>query len=303
MGYEPRFLNDAILSLPVLKDKHELSATALLLDYCHFSILFSKNRRLPVYTAVNINGGEYQSISRTKDVWKYDVRIPKSDHTDDSFYKTTDKHFHRGHIVRRLDPSWGNRTTASQAENDTFHFTNSSPQHRLFNTRIWLEQERNLLEKGSVAHGEKIVVFSGPVLSSNDKAYHIPINDLPFFMPMQYWKVVVWKKTNGHLYSVGFLQPQPTVVTQFLNDFEKARGRGIEDQFQHIAFKDGKTYQVPLTLISKLTGLDFGFKDIILPDVPKDGQELTELVIHSKSLSQGYKGNDKALLDIQGMIL
>lgn len=303
MGYEPKFLNDAVISLPVLKDNHELSDTAIILDYCHFSILFSKNRRLPVYTAVNINGGEYQSISRTKDVWKYDARIHKSDHTDDSFYKTTDKNFHRGHIVRRLDPSWGNLTTASLAENDTFHFTNSCPQHSLFNTRIWLELERNLLEKGSVAHGEKIVVFSGPVLSPNDKAYHIPINDLPFFMPMQYWKVVVWRKTDGRLYSVGFLQPQPTVVTQFLSDFDKVRDRGIEDQFQHIAFKNGKTYQVPVTLISTLTGLDFSFKDIIMPDVPKDGQELKEEVTHSKSIKQRYRDTNEEPIDILGMIL
>ena len=44
----------------------------------------------------------------------------------------------RGHLVRRLDPAWG--PLAKAANDDTFHFTNCTPQHHDFNAgqTLWL---------------------------------------------------------------------------------------------------------------------------------------------------------------------
>ena len=40
----------------------------------------------------------------------------------------------RGHLVRRLDPAWGeSKALAKIANDDTFHFTNCTPQHENFN--------------------------------------------------------------------------------------------------------------------------------------------------------------------------
>ena len=69
----------------------------------------------------------------------------------------------RGHLVRRLDPAWGNtREEAVQAADDTFFYTNSTPQHSRLNQREWLRLEEYILDNAAT-HDLKVSVFTGPV--------------------------------------------------------------------------------------------------------------------------------------------
>lgn len=304
MPYSPCFLDDQPLNAPFLLKEHALSDTISQLDYTHFSIWFSCERRLPLFTAVNINGDLYKDNPRQSDRWLKDSRLPYDVQTGDEFYTLTSGRFHRGHIVRRLDPCWGTEKKAFQASQETFYFTNSCPQHYKFNPRIWLELERNLLEKGSIAHGEKVVVLSGPVLDPSDRPFIEKEADRKLLIPMQYWKVVVWKKSDARTYAVAFLQPQPPEVWNTLDlSMGEPAVRKLEDQFEKIKFKNGQTYQVPLAEITKITGLHFPFGHVVLPDVPAGGVLLQESRQPSSPSKTRCRGYDTAFTDIVGMVI
>ena len=80
------------------KQPHELR-------YTHFSVLFSGAFRLPVLTAVNIDGKNSVRIKRAGDKWFLDGRIDKTLQHTQAAYK--DAEIDRGHMVRREDPNWG----------------------------------------------------------------------------------------------------------------------------------------------------------------------------------------------------
>ena len=63
-----------------------------------------------------------------QDKWFFDPRIDRAEQVGDELYASNP--FDRGHLVRRLDPAWGRTLrVAKVANDDTFHFTNCTPQH------------------------------------------------------------------------------------------------------------------------------------------------------------------------------
>lgn len=217
MGYDINFFKEQALSLPKANTDIFQVEGLKTLHYTHFSIIFSLKRKLPLCTAVNIDGKRFKAIVKSSDPWKYHPDI-ESKQLGDDFYVKTNQEFHRGHIVRRLDPCWGeDMAEVLQAEKDTFHFTNACPQHRKFNPLIWLELERNILEKGAVALDHKLTVFAGTVLSQLDKPYIKAINGERIFIPSHFWKVVVWKKSDNKVYAVGFIQSQADFILNLVD--------------------------------------------------------------------------------------
>src|SRR5688572_12540032 len=135
-GYQKKFLKK-FLALPVIGTSFPKNDISKVLDYTNFSILVSYSRAQPIFTAVNIDGEKYKQSKRKKgDKWNYDMRVKEDEQLGDWFYKNTDSVFHRGHMVRRLDPCWGSLSIRKKAELDTFHFTNASPQHKSFNPKV-----------------------------------------------------------------------------------------------------------------------------------------------------------------------
>lgn len=199
------------------------------LDYRHFSVVMSKSRRLALFTACNIDGKVHKSIKRGKDVWYLDGRLHDDHQTAGALYARND--LDRGHLVRREDPNWGQ--LAAQANDDTFHFTNCSPQHSKLNQKTWLDLENHIL---STARDRKIkvTVFTGPVFREEDLVYRGTA------IPAEFWKVVVTVH-EGKLAAAAYLQSQRNL----LGTLEFAYGKY-------------KTYAVPVAMIERLTRLDFG---------------------------------------------
>ena len=83
------------------------------------------------YTAVNIDGSKLEQLERNNDVWYYDPRIERELQYGPELYSKND--LDRGHLVRRLDPVWG--ANFKDANEDTFHFSNFSPQHKNLNQK------------------------------------------------------------------------------------------------------------------------------------------------------------------------
>jgi endonuclease G len=249
-GYDADFLGtgEHRVPLPMLSEEQLASAstsrvaagaTAHVLPYHHFSVVMNRERRLAYFTAVNIDGALSRRIKRERDRWSMDPRLPAGEQAGEAVYEDND--LDRGHLVRRLDPAWGTSPGAAKVANDdTFHYTNCTPQHRDFNQNrtTWAGLEDYILENAD-NRDLRVSVFTGPVFAEDDDDYR------GVKLPRQYWKVVVIVKESGELSATGYLLSQ----AQLIANLEAAGG------FNYGAYR---TYQVPIRRIEELTGLSFG---------------------------------------------
>ncbi|WP_411263822.1 DNA/RNA non-specific endonuclease [Bacillus safensis] len=238
-GYDPQFLGERYtIAHPTLRadlksDVAELNGGAgNILNYTHFSIIMSKSRRLAFYTVVNIDGMQLKEVGRD-DNWRFDPRIDRKYQVGDELYKNNP--LDRGHLVRRRDPIWG--SDAATANEDTFHFTNCSPQHEQLNQNpeLWLGLEDYILNHAKNS-AVKATVFTGPVFRENDILYR------GVKIPEEFWKVAVMVRDDGELSATAYLMSQKQLISHL-----EAAGFG--------AFR---TFQVKVSMIEALTGLNFG---------------------------------------------
>ncbi len=300
-GYDPAFLGQNLtLPKPSATLKKKLAplknTTKTELTYTHFSCFVHKERKLPLFTAVNINGAEHNAEERADtDDWNYDSRMLKEYQIGEELYGKDENTFDRGHMVRRIDPAWGNKTTVQKADKDTFHYTNCAPQHLKLNRKIWQELERHVLEHGSKNGKVNISVFTGPVLSDNDLPFKNLIAGSEVKIPVLYWKVIVWKKdSDNKMYAVGFMQSQWLWIKTKLMKPAAARfaltsTRYTEDFFEHLEFKNDKTYQVSIAEIEKATGLKFGWKNVKYPYKAKSLRAITGRTVKPRAATSGTR--------------
>jgi endonuclease G len=249
-GYDSEFLGrgEHAVPLPELPDELvPLAATnqlaksepKYLLPYHHFTVVLNKHRRLAFFTAVNIDGKLRKKPARLQDRWFFDPRVSQEEQTGEKIYENNPLDL--GHLVRRLDPAWGSSAkTAKLANDDTFHFTNCTPQHKDFNrnkTR-WAGLEDYILTNAANLHF-KANVFTGPVLADDDDAYE------GVQLPRQFWKVVSMVKTDRKLSATAYVLSQEHLI----------EGLRPREAFSYSAYK---TYQVPVSKVETLTGLSFG---------------------------------------------
>lgn len=207
------------------------------LDYRHFSVVMSASRKLPLLTAVNIDGAQARRVFRGDDRWFIDERIDEDAQLGNEIYRSND--LDRGHMVRRLDPVWGSEGEAKEANDDTFHYVNSVPQHMDLNRRVWNDLEDYLLDSAK-AKDLKMSVFTGPVLRPDDRLYRDLVR-----LPKDFWKVAILvDQTNDDmLLSAGYILSQGEMIRDI-----------TETPF---VFGEHRTYQVQIDMISEATGLDF----------------------------------------------
>ncbi|WP_230862517.1 DNA/RNA non-specific endonuclease [Amycolatopsis camponoti] len=247
-GYDPDFLPGHTVPLPGLSDAlAALAATnrqaaaepRYVLPYHHFSVVLNKVRRLAFFTAVNIDGRTSQPLRREADRWSLDPRVDPGEQVGEEIYRANP--LDRGHLVRRLDPAWGATAAIAQLGNDdTFHFTNCSPQHEDFNQNktTWAGLEDYVLNNAD-NHDLKVSVVTGPVLAEDDDRYR------GVQLPRQFWKVVAMVKADGTLSATAYLLSQEELI----------HGLEVAGEFDYGAYR---TYQVPVRRIADLTGLSFG---------------------------------------------
>lgn len=239
-GYDPAFLGIEV-ALPRLTDEQRRNAAKnaraaqgsdnTVLPYHHFSVVMNRRRQLAYYTAVNIDGAQARKPARTGDKWSFDPRIAQSEQIGEDLY--TRNSLDRGHLVRRLDPAWGSPAQALLANDDTFHFTNCSPQHERFNQNnaTWQGIENYLLAQATSAQ-RRLSIFTGPVMTDDDPLYR------GVRIPTQFWKVAAFAAAPDRLHVSAYLLGQEELLD------------GLE-RFEPDVF------QVTLDEIMGRTGLDF----------------------------------------------
>jgi endonuclease G, mitochondrial len=215
------------------RSKRDGTAGRHVLDYTHFSVVLNGERRMAYFSAVNIDGTQLRRIPRSQDVWRFDPRVDKDAQVGPEVYRSND--LDRGHLTRRMDPDWGTFEEASQADDDTFHFTNASPQHKDLNQKTWNDLEDYVLDNAR-AEGLKICVITGPVFADGDREYR------GVQLPEQFWKLVAMvREEDQALSATAYVLSQANM----LSDLEFAYGKY-------------RTYQVPIGRVEAMTGLKFG---------------------------------------------
>ncbi|MBB2671536.1 UNVERIFIED_ORG: lysozyme family protein/DNA/RNA endonuclease G (NUC1)/V8-like Glu-specific endopeptidase [Rhizobium esperanzae] len=253
-GYDPGFLG-ADLEVPWPEFGEEIAADlappsdatenrGYELRYTHFGVLFSKSRRSPRVTASNIDGNASVRIKRGTDQWFYDLRIARELQLGQGAY--SDAEIDRGHMVRREDPNWGEQ--AQQANDDTFHYTNSALQHSTLNQgkTLWQGLENYILDSSRTS-GFRACVFTGPVFRDDDPELS-PSNAQ---VPQEFWKIVAMPKESGGLHATGYVLSQGDLIRELLE--RRSRSEAVEG-FVLGAYR---TFQVAVGHIEEITGLRF----------------------------------------------
>lgn len=229
-GYDPDFLGIAA-PMPTATNADDLSTLddgSLTLDYTHFSLVMNKHRRLAQITAANVDatparvrpepGRDYTrgglngfTSGNDRERWFTDPRIPAQHQLPDRFFTRDRTAFDKGHIVRRNAIVWGDTYAEVQnANGDSFHVTNCSPQVKGFNRSnlggLWGKLENVVLKEAAT---ERLCVFAGPILKDDDPVF-VGVDDIgtaEVRIPRAYWKVIV-AESGGALQAFGFLLEQ-----------------------------------------------------------------------------------------------
>ncbi len=255
-GYDAQFLG---FGVPLPVSPVELRV----LDYTHFSVLLHPGRRLAAATACTVDGATLQALRRSGR-WRLDGRVPSAEQSGAELYAGNP--LDRGHLVRRLDPVWGDADTAARANHDTFTYTNAAPQVNRFNQskELWNGLEDHVL-RYAAAHDHRLAVQTGPVFAADDPLYR------GVRIPRLFWKVVAWvglgpAPDGAAPGTPDGVRPRVLQATGFVLDQtpQLDDAKLYEITAQALARDDipplgpFRTYQVPVRDVAALTRLDLG---------------------------------------------
>ncbi len=243
-GFQTGFLSLPV-PLPTLKDTKLGKPLPQVLKYFHYSVLLNEDRKMAYVSAVNYFAKAPVSYSRTgPDKWFEDPRA-KGFQTDESLYAGNP--LDRGHLTRRADAAWGaTQAEAKLANDDTFHFSNCTPQHEVFNQgqkaaaqglKLWGNLETYVQDQAKANQG-KVSVLNGPVFRASDRPYR------GILLPKEFYKVICYVSDTGKLRAAAFILSQEALLKTV----------ALED----LVWTPYKPFQVKLSLLETRTHLDFG---------------------------------------------
>lgn len=251
-GYDSQFLG---FSVPLPKLTPAIKAAAATLNggnstelkYYHYSVIMNAKRRIAFVSAVNLDANPKFKHKREDgaEVWKQDPRIPSASQSRESNY--ANPKIDRGHLTRRADAGWGNtKKEAKLANDDTFHFTNCSPQHAIFNQStqatshgmlLWGNLEDHIASQAR-NNKKKVSVFNGPILRSNDQPHR------GLLLPREFYKVVVFENDQGQPRALAFILSQASLIKDL-----------PQEEFEVGPYEP---FQVKITELEAKTKLNFG---------------------------------------------
>lgn len=224
-GYDPRFLGVDV-PLPTLKPAPRFGGFTVIprpsrpedvneLRYRRHSVLMCAGRRLAYVSTCNVDFDPPVNLGRKDGTssWRLDPRLDAAQQLGAIYYSNND--YDRGHLTRRDDVAWGSsKADALQANNDSFFFPNAAPQYFTFNQSddftglgldLWGDLENFISEQGA-AQRTRLAILNGPVFGTADKPYKDAL------VPLQFWKIVVWRDGQEAPGALGFLLDQSSLV-------------------------------------------------------------------------------------------
>ncbi len=319
-GYNPEFLGSGAMSMPLPTVKDPTLKEAVLqfsfegengsiLKYWNYSVVMNKDRKLAFYSAVNVDANQRpENTAREGDHWYTDTRIGANYQIGSEFYGNqsvfevdrSKNPFDKGHLTRRLDAQWGAaEELAKRNGDDSFHWTNCSPQHWQLNQgkKRWLGLEEYVIATFAKDTGRACVI-NGPVFDApmslkkpdgrmdpnlQGAPHKDPVfGDVP--IPKMFFKVVACEGNAGKLQVAAFLMSQEDL----LRTIDRLKGMPpVVDELLTPA--EARLYQIKLKDLETLTGLDFGalsdsevaVEEKVEPSVPRLIEEFEDIRMYS----------------------
>lgn len=255
-GFDEMFMGaDLKTPLPTLsKDLARRAATFVhnskqfVLKYAHYSSIHHAVRKMPIVSAVNVEGSAQlrKDDEDRVDNWFRDNRIDLDVQLTDDYYAKSG--FDKGHMSRREDAKWGKTAgDAEDAAQRTCMYTNACPQVPTLNRAIfgfhglWGQLEQIVLEKGVEAEAGKasrICVYNGPLFVTSDPVYK------GVQVPMRFFKLIAWRNGANEMRATAFVLSQEDLVG------------GIH--FEELQFdKEFLEHQCSVAYLEDKTGLTF----------------------------------------------
>ena len=280
-GYQSNFL---CMNIPIPKPKAELEDFVAetfdgetVLDYHHYSVILHRERRMPIISAINIDGNpeKRKDTSGRPRNWLRDARVSSRFQLNNSFYSKSG--FDRGHMSRSEDANYGDTPAIAKRNKEyTFFHTNACPQVARLNQSsrggLWGRLENLVLERGveeEKGKFAKITVFNGPIFSEGDREFK------EVQIPMEFWKVILWYNDNDELQATAFTLSQEKLVSRIV--FDEAININQD--------RDFKPFQISLAELEEKTKLDFSailpfdtFDDNNDNDVPVTESKMVEML-------------------------
>lgn len=180
----------------------------------------------------------------------------------------------KGHVTLRSDPAWGTVDEARRAESDTFFYTNVAPQFGFFNQGSaidepgskgklrWRALETYVLRNAITAR-QRVCVFAGPVFKDTDPQYRFGTK-----VPMQFWKIAVWKDAQSQtLRAIALLADQ----TEVFKRYTEGMPEGMQENYDDLdELARAGEFLSTVEEIQQLTRLQFG-EAVLNADIRKGG--------------------------------
>ncbi|PUB81662.1 MAG: hypothetical protein DBP02_17770 [gamma proteobacterium symbiont of Ctena orbiculata] len=183
-GYGSDFLGVSIpLPKPTGDESPLIAHENKPLDYVHYSVVMSKERRMARLAAANIDRESRVNVRRGRE-WYSDPRLPSSSQPSSSLFQRNS--LDRGHLIGRRALAWGAPQIAELASLSAFYYPNATPQHQDLNQRSWLKLERTVYDE---LHPDtrRLSVFAGPIEDPTDILYR------GYRVPRRFWLVAVYE--------------------------------------------------------------------------------------------------------------
>src|SRR5262245_12500373 len=258
-GYDAEFLPSQSVAAPapasaaIEADYAPTKPGEIVRHYTHFSLAMSASRRFCRWVAWNIDGNGLQKLSRDGLPFVLDPEYEARHQVDNDLYASN--RLDRGHIARRADLLWGTREEAEQANEDSFFFTNITPQLDDFNQSgkhgLWGELENAIFDDVQV-DDLKVSVLGGPIFKDGDFEFR------GLLVPRSFWKVIAYVED-------GVLKAKAYVLTQ----------EDLENKLESLGLEPFKLFQVTLADLGAQTGLVFA--DLANADTMQAGPEVLGL--------------------------
>ena len=312
-GYNPKFLGGGLV-VPLPKVKRQKFGKILLVNgkseikYWNYSVVMNGTRRLAYFSAANVDIAKFRGNRDAEgDTWFVDTRAEEIEKAQigKGFYKKqrefeadrTLNPFDQGHLSRRSDLQWGDdEEEAKRNGDDSYHYTNCSPQHWQFNQNskasgIWFRLEESAVK--TLSQGRRLCLINGPVFDAplctmgsdglmrlNLTGRRVPDGSFGNVkIPKLLFKVIAYRSGN-ELRAKAFVVSQEDLLTTIDRYYAQERTPVLTDL-------EVRLYQVKIADLEKLTELDFGV--LAQHDVPS-GEE-------SLALSQGLPIEDESDLE------
>lgn len=182
----------AVLTIPEKLELPEFKNNQNITYHSGFTLCYNKTHEQSNWVAYQLTAAETQGTAKRSTKFKPDPKV-KGGTATDADYKQSG--YDRGHLAPAADMSWSE--TAMQ---ESFYYSNMSPQVPSFNRGIWKKLEEQV--RNWAVQFDEIYVASGPVLTAG--LPHIGANKVS--VPSLYYKALLVYGNKGKQ-AIAFVLP------------------------------------------------------------------------------------------------